>query len=702
MSFDETRGTLHAPGGVSAVQEENSGSPTVADHARENPDPSTSTHQETSAEAREPIHEAAPSEAAYESAPEQPVQESTHDETLIAGPPEVQIELPGIAPEAPEPAEIDSMLEEMEKASGIAAGKVARGKVLRVTESEVRASVGTGLEGSVPLSEFLSMDGQLTVAPGDEVDFWVDSYNAKEGTVTLSRQRAARLEVWEKIERAHREQSNITGRVLDRIKGGLTVDVGIRAFMPSSQADIRPLRNVESLIGQEIQCKIIKIIRKRSNVVVSRRLAMEEDANQRKAALLARVSEGVTLTGRVKNLTDYGAFLDLGGMDGLLHVTDMAWGRVTKPSEVVHAGQELKVVVLKFDPEKERISLGLKQLQPDPWEQVSATYHLGDHLHGQVANVTDYGAFVELMPGVEGLIHISEMSWGKRLRHPSKIVKSGDRVEVVVLDVNPAQRRISLSLKQALPDPWVNLPEHYREGAQVDATITNLTDFGAFAEVDTDIEGLIHNTDLSWTKKVKHPSEVLKKGQKIKAVILSLDPAQRRLSLGLKQLEMDPWEGFMSRSRVGEMVKGKVARLAPFGAFIEIDQGIEGLCHTSEFGEAPGGGKRKLEVGGELEFRVTRLDRAERKISLSLKPAATPAPPPPRRLDRKTEGGAAAAPPGNSESKKRTETVTAMAEALSAAGLTPGATTASKPVEAPSAEVKTEQAATATSGQSQP
>jgi len=687
MALDDTQGSSQSTGTVSEVQEENLGSPQTAEPAPE-------LHAERAAE----VHAETAAPRPEETAPE-PREQTAGSSPSAEATPEVQIELPGITEEAPEPAEIDTLLADMEKAAGIPQGKVVRGKVLKVTEAEVRVNVGTSLEGTVPLSEFLSMDGQLTVAAGDEVDFWVEAYNAKEGTVTLSRQKAARLEVWEKIERAFRDQTPLTGRVLDRIKGGLTVDVGIRAFMPSSQADIRPLRNVESLLGQEIECKVIKIIRKRSNVVVSRRLAMEEEANRRKAKLVAQLKEGVQMVGRVKNLTDYGAFLDLGGMDGLLHVTDMAWGRVARPSEVVHVGQELRVVVLKFDAEKGRISLGLKQLQPDPWEKVPSTYHVGDRVTGRVANVTDYGAFVELLPGVEGLIHISEMSWGKRLRHPSKIVKTGDRAEVVILDVNLAQRRISLSLKQAMPDPWNAVPERYREGAQVEATVTNLTDFGAFAEVDSEIEGLIHNSDLSWTKKVKHPSEILKKGQKIKAVVLSLDAAQRRLSLGLKQLEPDPWEGFMSKTRVGEMVKGKVARLAPFGAFVEIEQGVEGLCHTSEFGEVPGSaGRRKLEVGTELEFRVTRLDRAERKISLSLKPAPSQ-PAAATKNERKTEGAPTQSPLGASEAKKKTESATAMAEALSAAGITSGDTPKAEPAEATA--VKAEPAAAATGGQSQ-
>ncbi|HEV2350418.1 MAG TPA: 30S ribosomal protein S1 [Terriglobia bacterium] len=584
--------------------------------------------------------------------------------------PEMQIELPNITPEASDSAEIDTMLADMEKLAAVPQGKVVAAKVLKVTELEVRLSVGTNLEGVVPLAEFVSPDGQLTVAPGDEVGVWVDRYNEKQGTVTISRQKAARLEVWEKIEQAFQEKRSVTGRVLDRIKGGLTVDIGIHAFMPSSQADLRPLRNVDALLGQEITCKIIKLIRKRSNVVVSRKEAMEEESNHRKAELVEKLKEGLELTGRVKNLTEYGAFVDLGGLDGLLHITDMSWGRVGHPSEVVQAGQEIKVKVLKFDTEKGRVSLGLKQLHPDPWATVPAAYHVGDRVSGRVANVTDYGAFVELAPGIEGLIHVSEMSWSKRPKHPSKIMKPGDHAEVAVLGVDPAQRRISLSLKQTLPDPWEALVGKYSAGMTVEGTVSNLTDFGAFAEIDSDMEGLIRNADLSWTKKVKHPSEVVKKGQKIKAVVLNVDAEHRRLALGVKQLQTDPWDGFCIRIRVGDLVKAKVARMAPFGAFVEIEEGIEGLCHTSEFGDKKDtDGKAKLEIGREMEFRVLRLDPMERKISLSLKPA--PAPPPPRG-NKRTEwsSGKSAPAPAMAEAKRRPEPTTAMGEALSAAGIT--------------------------------
>lgn len=604
-------------------------------------------------------------------APELSAENSGHSPGALAVP-EVQIELPNIDPEAVESVEVDSMLADMEKLAAVPQGKVVKGKVLRVTEVEVRLSVGTGLEGVVPLSEFLFGDGQTTVAPGDEVGVWIDRYNEKQGTVTLSRQKAARLEIWDKIERAFTGQTAISGRVLDRIKGGLTVDIGVHAFLPSSQADIRPLRNVDSLLGQNITCKVIKLIRKRSNVVVSRKLVLEEEANGLKAKLLERLKEGEEFTGRVKNLTEYGAFVDLGGMDGLLHVTDMSWARVTRPSEVVQLGQEIKVKILKFDAEKGRVSLGLKQLLPDPWERAPSAYHVGDRLTGRVANVTDYGAFVELEPGIEGLVHVSELSWSKRPKHPSKIVNAGDQVEVAVLAVDPAQRRVSLSLKQTMPDPWNTVVEKYSVGSTVEATVSSLTDFGAFAEIDADVEGLVRNADLSWTKKVKHPSEILKKGQKITAVILSVDGEHRRLSLGMKQLQPDPWDGFISRTHAGDMVKAKVARLAPFGAFVEIEEGIEGLCHNSEFGNNKGpDGKPKLDIGSEFEFRVIRLDPVERKISLSLKVLAPPSPPP-ARSERKKEGASNRSAPSAAprESKKKPEPLTTMAEALSAAGIT--------------------------------
>ena len=558
------------------------------------------------------------------------------------------------------------MMADLEKVAALPKGRVVEATVLKITGADVLVDLGLKTDAALPIAEFQAEDGTLTVQAGQTVALWVENYNEKEGTVTVSRRKAARLKLWERIERAFREQSVLTGRVVERVKGGLAVDIGVKAFMPSSHADMRPLRNPDSLLGQEVPVKIIKVVRKRENIVVSRKLVQEEEASRLKASLLEKMQEGAELTGRVKNLTDYGAFIDLGGLDGLLHITDLAWHRVKHPSEVVAVGQELKVKVLKFDAEKGRVSLGLKQLAPDPWQSAAEQFHPGDRVRGRVVSLTDYGAFVELAPGVEGLIHISEMTWSKRLKHPSKILKRDDEVEAAVLEVKPAERRLSLSLRQMLPNPWTSFAERCTVGTEVEAVVRNMTDFGAFVEIEPGVEGLIHVSDLSWTKKVKHPSEILKKGQKIKAVILRVEVENRRLSLGLKQLETDPWETFLAGIKVGDLVHGKVARLAPFGAFVELAEGVEGLCHNSEVGGAKtGNGKGTLEVGSEHEFRVTRLNPTEKKIGLSLKDAAarieTPAPVPARASKPKPEP------------KKEPERMTTMAAAFSSAGITAAA-----------------------------
>jgi len=545
---------------------------------------------------------------------------------------------PQLAPEAaPEPvdAEIGELLAGIEESSGIAPGQVVKGTVLKVTDAEVFVDIGLKSEGAIPRNEFVSGDGDLNIKPGDVVDVWVEEYDEVEGTFTVSHQKAARWRAWDNLDQAFAGQKTVCGRVLERTKGGLTVEIGgIRAFLPGSQSDLRPLRDLDSLVGQQIICRVIKLNKSRNNVVVSRKLALEEEASQRKAELLQQLAEGNVLTGRVKNLTSYGAFVDLGGMDGLLHVTDLSWGRVGHPGEVIKVGQELRVKVLKYDAEKGRVSLGLKQLEPDPWERAGSIYQIGDRVTGRVVSLADYGAFVELEPGVEGLIHVSEMSWSKRLKHPSKILKVGDRVDVAVLDVNSAQRRISLSLKQTLPDPWSDLAERLPVGATVEGLVRNITDFGAFVEIEEGVDALIHVSDLSWSKNVRHASEVLKKGQKVEGVILSLDPVHRRISMGIKQLEHDVWEDFFSQTKLGDVVHGRVVRMAQFGAFVELRKGIEGLCHISEIDERQRGkGPDRLQVGKELDFRVVRLNPAEKRIGLSLKgveaasePVSTPEP----------------------------------------------------------------------------
>ena len=505
-----------------------------------------------------------------------------------------------------------------------AEGEVLQGKVLKVTAKDVIIDFGYKSEGLVPIEQFTDAAGAVTVHAGDVVDVMVDHGERPEGYVLLSHAKAARLRVWDNLETAFNDQLIISGHVLGRVKGGLSVDVGIKAFMPGSQADPRPLHNLDGLIGQDIPVKIIKLNRRRGNVVVSRKLAIEQEVTERKVATLDHLQEGEVATGTVKNLTEYGAFVDLGGIDGLLHVTDMSYGRVGHPSEVVHVGDEITVKVLKFDRQKERVSLGLKQLEPDPWETVTERYPVNARIIGRVVNVTDYGAFVELEPGVEGLIHITEMTWSRRMKHPSKVVKPGDQVEAVVLDVHPRDRRISLGLKQLEPNPWTTIESRYSVGSVVEGRVRNMTDFGAFVEIEEGIDGLVHVSDLSWTKRVKHPSEVLKKGQVVQAVILNIDAKSHRLSLGIKQLQPDAWETYFQSHQVGDVVHGRVCRLAGFGAFVELAEGVEGLCH---FSEIPGYTGRRAEeppigLNQEFDFKIIKMSEPEKKIGLSLKAMA--------------------------------------------------------------------------------
>ena len=460
---------------------------------------------------------------------------------------------------------------------------------------------------------------------GDVVEVMVDNTgHSSEGYVVLSHEKAARLKVWDTIEKALEEQLTINGHVLGRVKGGLSIDVGVRAFMPGSQVDVRPIRNVEQFVGQDIPVKIVKVNRKRGNVVVSRKLAIQEEVDARKHVTLENLKEGSVITGTVKNLTEYGAFIDLGGIDGLLHVTDISYGRVTHPAEVLNVGDEIPVQVLKYDPTKERVSLGMKQLQTDPWEGAPERYSVSTKVVGRVVSVTDYGAFVELEPGVEGLIHISEMTWSRRMKHPSKVVKPGDSVESVVLEVNLKDRRISLGLKQLEANPWTTVEQRYSVGSVVEGRVRNMTEFGAFIEIEEGIDGLVHISDLSWTKRVKHPSEILRKGSVVQAVILAIDAQHKRLSLGIKQLQPDAWETWFQSHNVNDSAHGKVLRLAGFGAFIELADGVEGLCH---FSEVPGWSGRKsdpppLTPGEEFDFKIIRMNEAERKIGLSLKAQA--------------------------------------------------------------------------------
>ena len=523
------------------------------------------------------------------------------------------------------PENYEDFLEDYSHFAPPAADEVLQGTVLGITGKDVIIDFGYKSEGIVPIEQFQTHAGEITVRVGDAVDVMIEPGGEQpEGYVLLSHTRAARLRIWDNLDKAYQDQLVILGRVLGRVKGGLAVDVGVKAFMPGSQADPRPVHNLDSLAGQDIPVKIIKLNRRRGNVVVSRKLAVEEEINARKGATLEHLFEGAVIVGVVKNLTEYGAFIDLGGIDGLLHVTDISYGRVTHPSEVLHVGGEVTVKVLKFDRSKERVSLGMKQLEPDPWDTVVERYPVNARVIGRVVNVTDYGAFVELEPGVEGLIHISEMTWSRRMKHPSKVVRPGDQVEAVVLEAHPRDRRISLGLKQLEPNPWTTIDSRYSVGSVVEGRVRNMTDFGAFIEIEEGIDGLVHVSDLSWTKRVKHPSEVLKKGQIVQAVILNIDSGSHRLSLGIKQLQPDAWESFFQRHSVGDTVHGRVCRLSNFAGFVEVAEGVEGMCH---FSEVPGyagrrGAEPPLSIGQEGSFKILKMNEAEKKIGLSLRAAA--------------------------------------------------------------------------------
>jgi len=497
--------------------------------------------------------------------------------------------------------------------------QIVSGHVLKVTPQYVVVDIGYKSEGVVPVAEFTDHEGNVTVHPGDEIAVMREPGHTEEGYINLSHQKAQRLRAWDEIEKAFNDKAPVKARVIDRIKGGLTVDImGARAFLPGSQVDLRPSRNLDALKGHDVDVRIIKLNKKRGNIVVSRKQLLEEEQSEKRTKTLDQLHEGAILTGTVKNLTDYGAFVDLGGIDGLLHITDMSWGRLTHPHDLVQVGDQIQVKVLKFDREKQRVSLGFKQLTPDPWLDAAERYPIGAHVRGRVISVTDYGAFVELEQGIEGLVHVSEMTWSKRMKHPSKLVTVGEHVEAVVLNVNPGERRISLGLKQLESNPWETLHEKFPVGTMVEGKVRNLTDFGAFIEIEDGIDGLVHVSNLSWTKRVKHPSEVLKKGDKVRAIVLAIEPDQRRLSLGVKQLQPDVWETFFDQHRVGDVIHGKVLRLASFGAFVEIADGVEGLCHNSEAVDSHGA-PIKLESGQEFEFKVIKMNQAEKKVGLSIR-----------------------------------------------------------------------------------
>ncbi|MCC6848939.1 MAG: 30S ribosomal protein S1 [Deltaproteobacteria bacterium] len=499
-------------------------------------------------------------------------------------------------------------------------GEIVKGRVVLVARDHVTVDIGYKSEGQIGIHEFRDRDGQVDVKEGDEIDVYFEASESEDGGIVLSRQKAEQLRVWKDIEQAFEAQGAIEGTIVGKVKGGLKVDIGVAAFLPGSHADLRPARNLDRFIGQRTRFSILKFNRSRGNVVVSRRAVIERERMSLKGETLKVLEEGVILEGTVKNITDYGAFVDLGGIDGLLHITDMSWGRIGHPSEVLNVADKVRVVVLKYDPERERVSLGMKQIMPDPWHTVHERFAPGMKVRGKVVSLTDYGAFVELEKGVEGLIHVSEMSWTRRVSHPSKILNPGDEVDVVVLDVDPANRRISLGLKQAEPNPWEMVKINHPVGSHIQGKVKSITDFGVFVGVDEGIDGLVHVSDLHWTKKVKHPSELFKKGDDVEAVVLGIDVENERISLGIKQLQEDPWNAMPSRYPVGGKVKGVVTSVTDFGVFVELEEGLEGLIHVSQLStERVDKPSQIFAIGDTVEAEITNVDPRERRIGLSIK-----------------------------------------------------------------------------------
>jgi small subunit ribosomal protein S1 len=529
------------------------------------------------------------------------------------------------------PQEYEHLLAQYENSfKNLQEGQIIRGRVLTITPSEVIVDIGYKSEGIIPLSEFTDFGGKVTVHEGDAVDVLLERTEDQNGYVVLSKDKAEKMKVWDEVEKSYRSGSTVRGRVIDRIKGGLAVDIGVKAFLPGSLVDVKPVKNLEALRGKDLDFKVISVDKKRGNIVLSRKAVVEIEQEAKKKETLQLLEEGRVLRGTVKNLTDYGAFVDLGGLDGLLHVTDMSWGRVNHPGDLAKVGDEIDVVILKFDRETERVSLGTKQLTEDPWSHVPERYPAGSRVTGRVTNVTDYGAFVELEEGVEGLVHVSEMSWSKKVKNPSKVVSPGETVEAVVSDVNREARRISLSLKDTLPDPWESVVEKYTIGSRVSGKVRNLTDFGAFVEIEEGVDGLVHVSDMSWTKRIKHPSEVLKKGDDVEAVITSIDQENRRISLSIKEFQPNDWQEFQSKHHPGDVVEGVVTRVADFGVFVQISGLLEGLMHVSEApiprGEKP---QDHYKEGDRVRVRILRIEDAEMKVGLSglnVEEAATPSP----------------------------------------------------------------------------
>ncbi len=499
-------------------------------------------------------------------------------------------------------------------------GQVVTGTIIAVDRDHVLVDVGYKSEGQISIHEFRDEDGNVNVNLNDRVEVMVEVWDEEEETVILSKEKAAKVKVWDAIRDIYEEDGTIEGVITSRVKGGFSVDIGLPAFLPGSQADLRPIRNMDEMVGQTYEFKVLKYNRKRSNIVLSRRVILEKVREEARSNTLSSIESGKVMEGVVKNITEYGVFVDLGGVDGLLHITDISWGRVKHPSELFSVGDNINVKILSYDMEKERVSLGMKQLTPDPWTMAQEKYPVGSKVLGKVVSLTDYGAFVELEEGVEGLIHVSEMSWTRKIRHPSKMVSVGEEVEAVVLDLKPDNRRISLGIKQTVENPWEVISDKYPVGTVIEGKIKNITDFGLFIGIDDDIDGLVHISDISWTKRIKHPSEVYKKGDVIQAVVLDIDKGSERFSLGIKQTQPDPWETVGQRYEVGTEISGVITNITDFGVFVELEEGIEGLVHVSEISkEKIKTPSDQFKVSDTITARVMNINSDERRIGLSIK-----------------------------------------------------------------------------------
>ncbi len=525
------------------------------------------------------------------------------------------------AMEAGDDVSMESLMDLYEESfKRFAEGEVVKGRIISVDRDHVLVDIGYKSEGQIRINEFRADDGEITASVGDPVEVMVEWWDDENEVVVLSKEKAEKVKVWDEIKVAYDNDQTVNGTITSRVKGGFSVDIGVQAFLPGSQADLRPIRNLDEMVGKTFDFKILKYNRKRSNIVLSRRVLLEAEREAKRTATLGSIHEGKVMSGTVKNITEYGVFVDLGGVDGLLHITDISWGRVKHPSELFSIGDEITVKVLNLDLEKERVSLGMKQLTPDPWTTASKKYPIGSRITGRVVSLTDYGAFVELEEGIEGLIHVSEMSWTRKIRHPSKVVSVGENVEAVVLDIKPDARRISLGMKQVEPNPWDVIAEKYPVGTTIEGKIKNITDFGIFIGIDEGIDGLVHISDISWTKRIKHPSEIYKQGDTVQAIVLDIEKDQERFSLGIKQLTPDPWSTVAERYDVGKEITGTVTNITDFGIFIELEEGIEGLVHVSEISKekikTPVG---RYNVGDVISAREMNINSDERRIGLSIK-----------------------------------------------------------------------------------